>query len=174
MIRKVKTSDAGDICRIYNHYILNTRITFEETPLRVKDMVSRIRETTKRYPWLVCEQGGKVIGYTHATRWKDRSAYRYSAEAGIYLDPGYTGQGIGSALAERLIGELGKKSFHSIICGIALPNRASIALCEKFGFTKVARFREVGYKFGQWIDVGYWEFMLKPPPRRRYHPPVQR
>lgn len=160
MIRHVKPSDAGELCRIYNAYIMNTRITFEETPLTVKDMRSRIREITTAYPWLVYEKRGKVFGYTYASRWKERSAYRYTVEAGIYIDPGQTGKGIGLELSERLIGELRKRSFHTIICGIALPNRASIALCKKFGFKRVAHFREVGFKLGKWVDVGYWELLL--------------
>lgn len=160
MIRQVRLSDATDICSIYNEYIMNTRITFEETPLSVEEMVSRITSITQNYPWIVYEDTGKVIGYTYATKWKERSAYRYSVETGIYLASNYIGKGVGTKLKVELIRELKSRSIHSIICGIALPNPASIALCEKLGFQKVAHFKEVGFKLNKWVDVGYWELIL--------------
>jgi L-amino acid N-acyltransferase YncA len=160
MIRQVKDSDADAMCRIYNKYIVSTRITFEETPLQVDDMVSRIKNITQNYPWLVYEENGRVIGYTYASKWKERSAYRYSVETGIYIDSDYVGKGIGTILKGELLKALREKSIHSVICGIALPNQASIALCEKYRFEKIAHFKEVGYKLGEWVDVGYWELIL--------------
>jgi phosphinothricin acetyltransferase len=160
MIRHVKDSDAEAMCCIYNKYITGTRITFEETPLRAGEMVSRIKNITQNYPWLVYEDNGKIIGYTYASRWKERSAYRYSVETGIYIDSDYLGKGIGSLLKGELLKALKEKSIHSVICGIALPNQASIALCEKYGFKKIAHFKEVGYKLDEWVDVGYWELIL--------------
>jgi phosphinothricin acetyltransferase len=160
MIRQVKDSDAEAMCCIYNKYITGTRITFEETPLRAGEMVSRIKNITQNYPWLVYEDNGKIIGYTYASRWKERSAYRYSVETGIYIDSDYLGKGIGSLLKAELLKALKEKSIHSVICGIALPNQASIALCEKYGFKKIAHFKEVGYKLDEWVDVGYWELIL--------------
>jgi L-amino acid N-acyltransferase YncA len=160
MIRQVKDSDADAMCRIYNKYIAGTRITFEETPLQADEMVSRIKNITQNYPWLVYEENGKVVGYTYASKWKERSAYRYSVETGIYIDSDYIGKGIGTILKGELLKALREKSIHSVICGIALPNQASIALCEKYGFEKIAHFKEVGYKLGEWVDVGYWELIL--------------
>jgi L-amino acid N-acyltransferase YncA len=160
MIRPVSLSDSEIICGIYNYYILNSTITFEEIPLTVDEMISRIKNIIKDYPWLVYEEKDKVVGYTYAGKWKERSAYRYSVETGIYIDPNYTGKGIGSQLKGELLKKLKENSIHSIVCGIALPNPASIALCEKFGFEKVAHLKEVGFKFNKWIDVGYWELIL--------------
>ena len=160
MIRQVKDSDADALCRIYNKYIVETRITFEETLLQADEMVSRIKNITQNFPWLVYEENGKVIGYTYASKWKERSAYRYSVETGTYIDSDYVGKGIGTSLKKELLKALREKSIHSVICGIALPNQASIALCEKFGFQKVAHLKEVGFKLGQWVDVGYWELIL--------------
>lgn len=160
MIRPVSLSDAEIICSIYNYYILNSIITFEEIPLTVDEVISRIKNITKDYPWLVYEEKNKVVGYTYAGKWKERSAYRYSVETGIYIDPKCIGKGIGSQLKGELIKKLKEKSIHSIVCGIALPNPASIALNEKFGFEKVAHLKEVGFKFNKWIDVGYWELIL--------------
>jgi L-amino acid N-acyltransferase YncA len=160
MTRQVKISDADALCRIYNKYITDTRITFEETPIQVDEMVSRIQNITQNYPWLVYEEDGIIKGYAYARRWRERSAYRFSVETGIYLDSDFIGKGIGTILKGELLKELRSKSIHSVISGIALPNPASIALCEKFGFKKVAHFKEVGYKLGEWVDVGYWELVL--------------
>ena len=160
MIRPVSLSDAQSICDIYNEYIKNSTITFEEIPVSVNDMSTRIEATTQNYPWLVYEIDGKVVGYIYGRRWRERAAYRTSIEAGIYLHPEFTRKGIGAELMKELLKQLKEKSFHTVISGIAFPNPASIALCEKFGFKKVAHFAEVGYKFNKWIDVGYWQLIL--------------
>ena len=160
MIRQVKESDADALCRIYNKYILDTTITFEESPLQAGEMADRIKTITQTYPRLVYEENGRVIGYTYASKWKERSAYRYSVETGIYIDSDNFGKGIGTILKGELLKLLKEKSIHSVICGIALPNPASIALCEKFGFKKVAHLEEVGFKLGKWVDVSYWELIL--------------
>jgi L-amino acid N-acyltransferase YncA len=160
MIRQVKISDAEAICRIYNKYISETTITFEETPLHAEEMTNRIKNITQNYPWLVYEENERVVGYTYASRWKERSAYRYAVETGIYIDSDYIGKGIGTILKGELLKLLKEKSIHSVICGIALPNPASIALCEKFGFKKVGQLEEVGFKLGKWVDVSYWELLL--------------
>jgi L-amino acid N-acyltransferase YncA len=159
MIRGVTESDASAICEIYNEYVLNTRISFEESPVSTGEMAERIRTVTQQYPWLVSEGSGEVEGYIYASRWKERSAYRYSVELGIYIASGRVGKGIGSMLMVELLKELRARSIHSVISGIALPNPASVALCEKFGFVKVAQFKEVGFKQDSWVDVGYWELV---------------
>jgi phosphinothricin acetyltransferase len=160
MIRAVSLSDAQSVCDIYNEYVKNSTITFEEIPVPLDTMKERIEATRQNYPWLVYEINGKVVGYTYGRKWRDRAAYRNSVETGTYLDPQFIGRGIGSELKKELLGLLKEKSFHAVISGIALPNPASIALNEKFGFEKVAHFKEVGYKFNRWIDVGYWQLIL--------------
>ena len=105
-------------------------------------------------------QAGEVVGYAYATKWNRRSAYRFSAEVTVYLDHGRRGRGIGSKLYQQLLPTLQLSGIHVAIGGIALPNNASVALHEKLGFQKVAQFREVGFKFNKWIDVGYWEKVL--------------
>jgi phosphinothricin acetyltransferase len=101
-----------------------------------------------------------VQGFAYASKWKGRCAYRYSVESTAYLADCSTGRGIGTRLYEALFTELRKSKMHVVMAGIALPNDASIALHEKLGFEKVAHFREVGWKFGKWIDVGYWQLLL--------------
>ncbi|MFZ1080951.1 MAG: N-acetyltransferase family protein [Candidatus Kryptoniota bacterium] len=160
MIRSVGLSDAQSICDIYNEYIKNSTVTFEEIPVLLGEMMGRIEAATKNYPWLVYETEKKVVGYIYGRSWRERAAYRNSVEAGIYLHPEFIGKGIGSELMKHILKILKEKSFHAVISGIALPNQASVALCEKFGFKKVAHFKEVGYKFNKWIDVGYWQLIL--------------
>jgi phosphinothricin acetyltransferase len=124
-------------------------------------MTARLQEVQgASLPWFVAAQGGEVVGYAYATKWNGRSAYRFSTEVTVYLDHGRGGRGIGSNLYHHLLPALQSRGIHVAIGGIALPNTASVALHRKFGFEQVAEFREVGFKFGRWIDVGYWQKTL--------------
>jgi len=164
MIRSATTADATAICNIYNYYILNTIINFEEEILDSAAMSLRIEDILQGFPWLVyLSENGKILGYAYATAWRLRCGYRKSVEISVYLDKEEQGQGIGTALYTALLAELDELKVHAIIGGIALPNETSVALHEKFGFEKVAHFKEIGFKFNQWIDVGYWEKVLKHP-----------
>lgn len=160
MIRHCTTDDAEQICRIYNHYVRETVITFEEAPVSEADMRQRITDVTARLPWLVWQQDDVVLGYAYATPWKLRAAYRHSVESTIYLAPDIKRQGIGTKLYEALIAELKQRNVHSVVGGAALPNPGSVALHEKLGFIKVAQFREIGRKQDRWVDVAYWQLTL--------------
>lgn len=160
MLRSVSPEDAGSICHIYNHFIEHTAATFEEEMVAAEEMRQRIIETTKTHPWLVYEEYGTLQGYAYGRKWRERSAYRHSAEVTVYLDPSALGKGIGTQLFGALLAELRNREFHCVIGVVALPNAASVALLEKFGLRKVAHFSEVGYKLGRWIDVGYWQLVL--------------
>jgi L-amino acid N-acyltransferase YncA len=160
MIHKVQLNDAEEICAIYNYYIENTIITFEETPVTISEMQNRIKRVTESYPWFVFKESGVTAGYAYAGIWKVRSAYKYCVESTVYVSNQKTGNGIGSILYKELIKELKKLNLHSVLAGIALPNPSSVALHEKFGFIKTAHFRETGWKLDKWIDVGYWELLL--------------
>jgi L-amino acid N-acyltransferase YncA len=161
MIRPVQLSDADAIAGIYDHYILNTVISFEEVLVSPLDMKQRIEETRAAgLPWLVAEREGEVVGYAYASKWKGRCAYRYSVETTVYLEQSVTQRGIGSQLYMMLLAQLRALNYHAAIGGIALPNEASVKLHEKLGFQKVAHFKEVGFKLDRWLDVGYWELIL--------------
>jgi len=161
MLRSATVIDAPAIAGIYNHYVLNTIVTFEEDPVSPSEMVGRIADLAAAgLPWFVWEENGQVLGYSYASKWKSRCAYRYSVESTVYLDQAATGRGLGTKLYTALIDELRQHKIHGIIGGIALPNEASVALHEKLGFEKIGQFREVGWKFEKWIDVGYWELIL--------------
>jgi L-amino acid N-acyltransferase YncA len=161
-IREATADDATPIVSIYNHFVLNTSISFEEAAVSARDMAQRIADVQAAgLPWLVAEVDGVVAGYAYATKWRVRHAYRFSVESSVYLAPGSAGKGIGTPLYRALLDRLREGGFHLAIGGIALPNAASVALHEKLGFKKVAHFQEVGFKFERWTDVGYWQLALR-------------
>ena len=158
-IRNVNVEDAAQIAEIYNYYIKNTHQTFETEVLSADEMRERIAKIVEDYPYLVAEEDGEIYGYACATQFKMRQAYEFSAEVSIYVKNDAKQKGIGTRLYEKLFEELKETDIHAIIAGISLPNDPSVKFHEKLGFTKVARFREVGYKLGRWVDVGYWELI---------------
>ena len=167
IVRHATAADAAAVASIYNHYVTDTIVTFEEEPVSAAEMASRIDEVQAgSLPWLVAERDGAVVGYAYATKWRSRFGYRFSVEVTVYLAADQGGRGTGSKLYESLLAELRERGFHAAMGGIALPNDASVALHEKFGFKKVAHFDEAGIKFDRWIDVGYWQLLLQPPPGR--------
>lgn len=159
-IRPCTEQDLEAVCRIYNAYVETTVITFEETPVSVPEMSTRLAAYTAHFPWLVCVVEGEVLGYAYASRWKERSAYRQTAEVTIYLHPDSGGRGYGKALYTALLPRLQQLGYHVALACIALPNEASVGLHESFGFKKVAHFAEVGRKFERWLDVGYWQVTI--------------
>lgn len=163
-IRDCTVDDLPQVVEIYNHYIQHTTITFEEVPLGVSDLGERFAAITRNHPWLVGCDGEQVVGYAYAGKWKERTAYRNTVEATIYLREGLGGNGWGKALFGALLGRLETEGRCHVVLGcVALPNPASVCLQEHFGFRKVAHFTEVGRKFGRWLDVGYWQKTLPRP-----------
>ena len=160
-IRNAKNEVAAATAAIYNPYVADSCITFETEPVTAGEMAARISETKAvNLPWLVATVDHEVLGYAYASRWKCRCAYRFAVESTVYLAGARKGQGIGRALYTGLIDELRARSLHTVIGGIALPNRASVVLHERMGFRKVAHFEQVGFKQSRWIDVEYWQLML--------------
>lgn len=158
MIRLATSSDADAIAAIYNHYVLNTTVTFEEEALSPGQMAERLRAVAAaRLPWLVLEQDGQIAGYAYGSLWKTRSAYRFTVESSVYIDHAAVGQGFGQQLYSALLQRLKQNGYHSVVGCLGLPNPASEALHAKCGFQKVAHFKEVGFKFGVWVDVSYWQ-----------------
>ena len=158
-IRPVNLTDDAQIAEVYNYYIQKTHHTFETEPLSAEEMQKRITEITADYSYLVAEEYGEIYGYAYATQFKLRQAYAFSAEVSIYVKNAAKQKGIGTELYMQLFDELADTDIHAIVAGISLPNDASVRFHEKLGFSKVAHFREVGYKLGRWVDVGYWEFI---------------
>lgn len=157
-IRAATSADAARLAAIYNHYVRHTAISFEEEPVGADVMAGRMEAVVRAaLPWLVAERNGQVVGYAYAGRWRERHAYRFSVETTVYVAPECAGQGIGTALYGPLFAQLREAGYHAAMGVIALPNAGSVALHEKFGMRQVAHLREVGFKFGQWHDVGNWQ-----------------
>ena len=158
VIRPARATDGARICKLYNHHVTDTIVTFDETPLDAREMARRIRAAT--LPWLVIEDGGAFAGYARAAPWKTRASYRYTVESSVYVDPAFQRRGHARRLYGALIDELRSRDVHVVLAGIALPNPASVALHEALGFQPSGTLPQVGRKFDRWIDVGYWSLTL--------------
>jgi phosphinothricin acetyltransferase len=165
IVRPVSIADAQAMTDIYNYYVLNTPVTFEEEPLSREEMENRIRAFSPRYPWFVREEGGELVAYAYAHRWHERAAYRFSAEDTVYVKQGFQGRGIGRTLLGMVVEGLKKQGVHVVMAVITVPNEGSAGLHESLGFKKTGHFSEIGWKLGQWRDVGYWELVIDPPGR---------
>ena len=162
MIRNVSLRDAKAIVDIYNEYVVNSVATFETEPLRVEEMEGRIAGISASYPYLVYVDQDEVVGYCYAHTWKERAAYRYTAETTVYLSPAYTGRGIGTLLMQKLIEECRNKNYRALIACITDDNIASKSLHIRLGFKQVSHFKKVGLKFDRWLDVVDYELLLTP------------
>lgn len=159
-IREVDYSDAASIADIYNYYVLNTTITFETKPVSSEEMKLRIKDISSRGPYFVCVDHDVVLGYCYVHGWKEKAAYRYTNETTVYVSPDYKRHGVGSALVSRLIESCRDAGLHALIACITQGNEASVAFHKRLGFERVSRFREVGWKFGKWLDVEDYELIL--------------
>lgn len=163
MIREVKPQDdAAAITAIYNEYILHSTISFETEPLTVEAMRDRIAHIAAECPYFVAEEEGVITGYCYAHPWKERAAYGHTFETTVYLSPEYQSKGIGRQLMSRLIDECRRRGYRALIACITGNNEASRTFHARLGFEQVSLFKEVGYKFGQWLDVVDYELLLAP------------
>ncbi len=161
MIRPAEARDAEAIARIYNHYVRSTTITFEEQEVTPKQMAARMADVRDALlPWLVLAGDGELAGYAYASPWRTRSAYRFTVETSVYIDHAQLGKNFGHTLYEALLPLLRERGVHAAVACLGLPNPASVALHERCGFRHVGDFPEVGYKFGTWLDVGYWQLLF--------------
>jgi phosphinothricin acetyltransferase len=160
-IRFAGESDAAAIAEIYRPVVESTTISFETVPPDQDEMARRIADTTREHPWLVCEVGGRVAGYAYATKHRVRSAYRWSVDTSVYVDASFRQSGVGRGLYGSLFGILSAQGYFNAYAGIALPNAASVGLHEAVGFRRIGVYQRVGYKFGEWRDVGWWQLELR-------------
>jgi phosphinothricin acetyltransferase len=160
LIRLADKGDAAAIASIYRHYVEGSRISFEEVAPDAAEMARRMGNPI--HPWLVAEEDGRIVGFASTSPMRNRAAYRWSVETGLYLMQEAQGRGLGSQLLAAHLELLERQGFVTIVAGIALPNPASVALHEKLGFVLSGVERGVGYKLGQWVDVGRWQRDLAP------------
>ena len=178
-IRFVTLDDAAAIQQIYAPYVTETVISFEATPPNVDEMAGRIQKTLGKYPWLVYEvdagsngqQGKTIAGYVYASSHSERAAYQWSVNVSVYVHPDYYRRNIGRGLYTALFDLLRVQGYVNAYAGIALPNPGSVGIHEALGFQPIGVYQEVGYKLGNWHDVGYWglrlnELCARPQPPR--------
>jgi phosphinothricin acetyltransferase len=157
IIRPARPDDAAGLLAIYEPVVNNTTISFEESPPPLKEFQRRMQHALEHYAWLVACVGDRPAGYAYATRFRERSAYRFSTETTIYMAQDFHGRGIGRLLYLDLFRALSERNLHSAFAGITLPNEASVAFHRSLGFSHVGTLREVGFKFGRWHDVSWWQ-----------------
>lgn len=161
MIRPLEEKDIPQILDIYNWYIENTVITFEEEPLSLDEFTNRVHNICKKYPFIVLEEDNKVIGYAYLDVFNFRKAYRYTADLSIYLNQEARGKGYGSMLMEEIISISKEKGYVNLMSLITEDNVASEKIHSKYGFEKKAFFPQLGYKFNKWLGVSYYQLELK-------------
>ena len=154
--------DAAACVGIYTPYVTGTWVSFDEAAPTAREFEAQIVATSERYPWLVLEDAGVVIGYAYAAQHRVRAAYRWAVDVGIYVDPRRHRRGAGRMLYEALFDLLRRQRLHSAIAGIGLPNEASIGLHRALGFEHVGTYRSIGWKAGAWRDVSWWQLRLAP------------
>jgi L-amino acid N-acyltransferase YncA len=152
-IREAILSDLGAITEIYNEAILKTVATFDTETKTLEAQESWFAEHGPKYPLLVAEQDGHVVGWASLSRWSDRCAYSDTAEGSLYVKEEYQGKGIGRKLLKALIQAGQKGGLHSVVARISEGNEVSIHLCESVGFEHIGIMKEVGRKFGKLLDV---------------------
>jgi phosphinothricin acetyltransferase len=155
-IRVATASDAEAIASIYAPAVLESAISFETAAPSPAEMTARLSKGLVIHPWLVAERNGTVIGYAYAGQHRERNAYRWSVDVSAYVALESRRKGIGRALYGRLFEILRTQNFHAAFAGITLPNAASVGLHEAMGFQPIGVYREVGFKLGDWRDVGWW------------------
>jgi L-amino acid N-acyltransferase YncA len=180
MIRPVKKEDAAQIAEIYRPYCEDNCVSFEEVAPGAAEIVGRIEKTTKRLPYLVDDRDGTIAGYVHASPHREKAAYRWAVETTVYVRSDFHGKGIGRALYAELFKRLRQQGLVKAYAGILVPNPSSQGFHESMGFTLVGLYRKVGFKLGEWRDVGWWELTLlpqtgspaepTPPPTTATHP----
>lgn len=159
-LRVARPTDGVDIQAIYGPVVAETVISFEFDVPTVEEMTSRLVRTLDRHPWLVAEDGDRVVGYAYAADHSDRAAYGWSTDVSVYIHPEVRRTGVGRALYTALFEILRIQGFRRAFAGVTVPNPGSVGLHESMGFVPVGIYRTVGWKFGRWHDVGWWQHQL--------------
>ena len=163
-IRLAGNKDAAAIAAIYAPFVESNATSFETEPPSADEIRKRITEITVTYPWLVCDCDGVVAGYAYATRHRVRAAYQWCVEPSVYVHEDFHRCGVARGLYTSLFAILAAQGFVNAYAGITLPNARSVALHEALGFLPLAVYRGIGFKTGQWHDVGWWHLGLNSHP----------
>ncbi len=161
MILRAATSDDAAACAaIYAPFVTDSWVSFELTAPDASKMAERIVDYGRSHAWLVAEIDGIVAGYAYGSPHRTREAYQSSCDVAVYVDPIFARRGVGKMLYGALLPDLKARGFHAAFAGIALPNDGSVSLHEAMGFAHLGIYREVGWKMGEWRDVGWWQRLL--------------
>ena len=164
-IRMAGVSDAAAVADIYRPYVTDAVTSFEVTPPDAAEMARRIDTVLALAPWLVAlDDAGAPVGYAYASRASEREAYQWLVDASVYIREGHHRRGVGRGLYGTLFALLRLQGFYVAHAGITLPNLASVGLHESLGFRPVGVYPAVGWKFGAWRDVGWWQLALQERP----------
>ena len=160
IIRSANPHDTEKMLEIYAPYILNSTVSFEtEVPLK-EEFQARVLHYQEKLPWLVCNIDNNLAGYTYATDHRQRNAYDVTKELSVYVHNDYRNCGVATGLYTALIEILKAQGVSNVLAGITLPNSESVGFHESMGFKPVGVYHNVGYKFGEFQDTGWWELML--------------
>ena len=160
MIRSFQIEDTQKLLDIYNYYVLNSTATFDVEPLTFEAFHNKIMLINQEYPVIVYVEKGCILGYAYGSKFRPKPAYNKTVESTVYVKHDEHGKQIGTLLYKELLILLKKENYHVVLGVLTIPNEASVKLHEKLGFKKVAHFKEVGYKFDAWLDVGFWQLNL--------------
>lgn len=163
MLRIARVEDAKAIAEIYRPYVERTAISFEEVPPSSEDIAAKIAKVGSTFPFLALEEGGEILGYAYATRYRERAAYRWSLEDSVYLREDAQGRGRGRLLLSALLELLRELRYVKVYAVITPPNPASVALHEALGFAPLCRFSDTAYKLGAWQAIDWMEITLSEP-----------
>lgn len=170
MIRPATIQDAGEILKIYSPFILNSGITQETEIPTIESFRERIISTMEERPWLVCEMDSEIAGYAYAGKHRERKGYQWCVEPSVYVDEKYYRFGVAKALYTALFDILQLQGYVNAYAVITLPNEKSVAFHENFGFRYLTTYKKIGYKLGQWHDVGWWEKQVNPHREKQTEP----
>lgn len=160
-IRLAEQRDVKGILEIYAPFITDTSVTFEETIPDETSFWKRMQEIMAELPFLVCEIDGRIAGYAYASGYRSRASYRWSKEVSVYIHPDFYRRKVAHALYTTLNEMVRYQGIANLLAIITMPNEPSVAFHERFGYTKCGEFSKVGYKMGQWQNVGWFELFLQ-------------
>lgn len=161
-IRMASLEDSEAIQAIYEPYILNTAITFEYEPISSESFKKRMEDIMLKFPWLVYELEGRIVGYAYCSRFKERAAFDWDCECSVYVDEQYHHRGIATSLYRKLFDLVKQQGYYNIYALIEYTHESSIALHKNFGFIETGVYRKTGYKLGKWWDLMIMEKRLQP------------
>lgn len=167
VIREATESDAQRIAEIYNPYVLTTTATFDTEPKTVEDRAEWLRARSSRHPVFVAEADDDIVAWASLSPYRERPAYANTVEAGVYVDEGHRGRGIGGLMTSKLLEAARALGHHVVIAQIVADNEASLRMVERLGFRRVGMLPEVGRKFDRWLDVAVMQYTIDSAPAQR-------